>query len=102
MKTNFDYTAIINTVITVTGGILSVYIVGRFRKLTPRSKEHVDKSITGYENIIKRQDGDNEQLRLDVTALRTALKERDAIIASQTTELNYLRALMTNRAAGKQ
>lgn len=102
MKSNFDYTAIINTIITVAGGILSVYIVGRFRKLTPRSKEHVDKSIAGYENIIKRQDSDNEQLRLDATALRTAIKDRDAIIVSQTTELNYLRALMAHRAARKR
>lgn len=88
---NEPNTSIIVTAITVIGGVITTYIISRAKRLNPRSKEHIDKRVEAYEKIIKRLD--TESIRKDEIIAR-----RDITIERQTNELNYLRALLSNRS----
>jgi hypothetical protein len=59
--------AVLTSLITAAGGLLTVYIVQKFRNTKPK-KDRIDGAFEMYESYIKKLEEDNDRLRKESAA----------------------------------
>lgn len=76
-------TEIVTSLIVAVGGLLSAYIAWR-RRAKPKS-EYIDTAVAMYETIMKRQDAEITQLKVNVA-------QKEVVIAQLTAEIQQFKS----------